>query len=421
MNFGKLLLGAVLMIGFGTMAQETDEERECKRMRFLAGEESKMKNFPAAAMYYLKGETICGGYDAANYKRLVGTLINSINKAATPELKKSYTDTILGVYDRMEKAGLYEVKSDLTRASYYINSTTPDNKKADTLFKRGIASQGAKTKEHYITYFYYNTYVMFAASQGDEKTALKKRLITEYFELSNIVSTAGMSVQTQNNLSNYFNYVVKSCDDILPDLKDYIANLPEDVEVRKLAVKNFIALLENKECTSAPEYETLVIEFDRIDQSIDSKIALAKLLVAKKQYSKAVEAFKTAKGLTDDVEKQMEINYNIAAAQLKAGQYTSAYNTAKGISGVNRGQALVIAASAVASNANNCGSSTFERQCNYIYAVDLLQQAQAAGASTGGRMGTYKANFPTKDVIFDNGSPKTISIACYGVTVNIPQ
>lgn len=421
MNLSKLLLGAVLLIGFTTFSQETEEDKECLRMRFLAGEELKMNNYPLAAMYYLKGEKICGGYDAANYKRLVGTLINTINKAESAEAKKSYTDTILGVYDRMEKAGLYDQKDDLTRAAYYINSSKPDNKKADTLFRRGIDVNGVKTREHYVTYFYYNTYVLYAAAKGDEQVALKKRLISEYFELSNLVSTAGMSAKTQNSLTGYFNYVVRSCDDILPDLKGYIENLPEDVEVRKLAVKNFIQLLEEKECTSAPEYETLVVEFDRIDQSIDSKIALAKLLVAKKQYSNAVGAFRTALDLTEDTEKQMEIKYNIAVAQLNAGQYTSAYNTAMAIQGANRGQALVIAATAVATNANNCGASTFERQCNYIYAVDLLEKAASLGASTGGRIGTYKNNIPTKDMIFDNGSPKTVTIDCYGVTVSIPQ
>lgn len=419
MKLAKIILGTALLLNFNSKAQEMDTLLECKRMRLLGQQEVQVKNFKLASMYYLKGEDYCGNYTQKQYNILVATLKNTINTTQEETEKKAYTDTLLAVYDRAEAKNLYDRKNDLGRAAFYLGATSPDNKKADVLFRRGIDSLGVKTNEAYISYFYYNTYVLYSQSTGDEQVALKKRLISEYFELSNLASTAAMSAQTTTNLTSYFNYVVKGCDDILPDLKGYIANLPEDVEVRKLAVKNFISLLEQKECTSAPEYETLVIEYDRIDGSIDSKIALAKLLVAKKQYSKAIAAFKSAGSLTEDADKKMELKYNIASAQLQAGQYKSAYNTAMSITGSNQGLALIIAGSAVGSNANNCGSSTFDRKCNYIYAVQLLQKAKSLGAASGNRISKYTALYPTADEKFDNGNPSTKTLECYGVTVNL--
>ena len=46
MKLEKLLLGTLFMIGLTSFAQEeTGEDKECLRMRFLAGEELKIKHF----------------------------------------------------------------------------------------------------------------------------------------------------------------------------------------------------------------------------------------------------------------------------------------------------------------------------------------------------------------------------------------
>jgi hypothetical protein len=68
----------------------------------------------------------------------------------------------------------------------------------------------------------------------------------EYFFLSKLVSSANMSVKAQENLTTYFNGVVKSCDDILPDLKGFMSSFPQEVEAKKATVNNFISLLESK-------------------------------------------------------------------------------------------------------------------------------------------------------------------------------
>jgi hypothetical protein len=56
MKIAKLLFGTLFLTSsFLGMAQESDQEKECLRMRFLAGEELKIKNYAAATSYYIKG------------------------------------------------------------------------------------------------------------------------------------------------------------------------------------------------------------------------------------------------------------------------------------------------------------------------------------------------------------------------------
>ncbi len=418
MKLGRLLLGTLLVAGFNTYAQD-DAERECTRMRFLAGEELKIKNYTAAASYYLKGEEICGGYDAKNYARMIGTLRNAVNTSQDKAIKTAYNDTLVAAWDRSEAAGAYNEKDDFIRAAAILQTSVPDRVKADKLFRRGIDAKGTATNEAYVSYFYYNTYAMYSEATEATKPELKKRMISEYFELSTLISKANMSVKTQETITGYFNYVVRSCDDILPDLKGYMTNLPEDPEVKKASVLNFLDLLEKKECTESDEYFELIDIYVAIDpESFDAQIMKAKALMGKKKYSAAIAAFKTAKALAPDEAKKAEVTYEIARAQFSSGSYKAAYTTAMSVKGDLRGKALTIAGSSVGKNANNCGSSTFDRKCNYIYAVQLLEQARSLGESTGGTISRFRSNFPTDGEIFENGSPASVSLTCYGVSVN---
>jgi len=417
MKLERLLLGTLIVIGFASYAQESDEDRECTRMRFLAGEELKIKNFAGASMYYLKGEKICGGYDAANYGRLIGSLRNTVN-GTTDDVKTAYTDTLVEVYQRAEDAGHYDQADDLLRASYILQASKPDRKKADVLFQRGIKAQGIKTNEAYVSYFYYNTYAMYAAAPSDVE--LKKRMISDYFELSTLISKAGMSIKTQETINQYLDAVVRSCDDILPELKGYMEKLPADAESKKVTVMNFIALLEKKNCTESAEYFKLIDIYVELDPaSFDAQMMKAKALIGQNKHSDAISTLRKAKELAPDNEKAQEINYEIARAQYSSGSYTAAYNTAMSVSGAHKGKALVIAGQCVGKNANNCGSGTIDRKANYIYAVQLLEQARSLGESTGGTISSYKGMYPTDQEKFENGNPSSITLSCYGVTVNL--
>ena len=416
MKIAKLLFGTLFLTSsFAGMAQESDQEKECLRMRFLAGEELKIKNYAAATTYYIKGEQICGGYDKANYDRMIGTISNTIATETDKAKKTLYIDTLVGVYDRAEEKGMYDVANDLKRATYIIQATKPNRAKADELYARGIHKEGTSATEAHISYYYYNMYVIFTEVAADKKPALKQRLITEYFFLSKLISSANMSVKAQENLTTYFNGVVKSCDDILPELKGFMSSFPQEIEAKKASVNNFITLLEAKQCTSSKEYEMLIDTLIYIDPSIGAVEAKAKLLLTKKKYSEAIGAYKDARGMTSDADKKDELDYKILVIMFsEQNSYKSAYNAALNASGKYKSESLKIAAQCVYNMADGCGSSTFERKCNYIYAAQLADRA-----GEGGLAAKYRAAGPTQDEVFENGGASTVTLSCWGVTVSV--
>jgi hypothetical protein len=414
MKIANLLLGTfVVTAAFSLQAQEeTEQERECKRMRFLAQEENKIKNYAGAATYYLKGETLCGGYDAANYDRMIGTLRNAVATETDKTRKAAYTDTLVAAYDRQEKAGFYDPKNDLIRATFIVQTTKPDRAKADELYNRGIHAEGMAVNEAHVSYYYYNLYVHYTEVPAEKKADLKKRLIADYFFLSKMIGAQNMSVKTQENLLAYFNGVVKSCDDILPELKGFMSSLPQEIESKKASVNNFILLLEMKSCTESKEYGMLIDTLIYIDPSVNAIIGKAKYLKAQKKFSESISTLKEAKGMADAEQKE-EIEYMILDIMYTDQKnYKGAYGVAMDISGKYRSTALKMAAGAVAQTANSCGSSTFERKANYLYAAQLAERAGDSGAAA-----RYRNSGPTDGDWFEAGV-SSVTLSCWGVTVS---
>ncbi len=413
MKIGYLLLGLALMTGLKANAQD-DDKRECDRMLYLAQiARIEHKDYKESTMYMIKAEKICGGLEKKNMDILIASIRNTQLTLTDEAEKKAYADTLEGAYQRAEAAGMYDQSEDLVRAANILGTTAPDRKKADELFKRGIKGAGDKVHEGYVSYYYYNMYLMYSEAPADDKPNLKREMISEYFNLSGLVARAGMSAQTAETLLSYFNAVVGTCADIIPDLKEYIKVLPQDKEAKKTYINNFLKVLEQKECTESDEYFMLIDTLVKVDPT-----AIATLIkkgdgeVARKKYSDGIATYKKAMGITEDDAVKSELQYKIAHAYFKSGSYSTAYTAAMAVSGNNRSDALVIAANSVANNANNCGSSTFERKCNFLYAAQLLDQSGKGGGAA------MRAKGPTSEECFDNGNPSSVTLSCYGVSVS---
>lgn len=412
MKFGKLLLiGATALLTFGANAQGDDAERECKRMRFLAGEEGLNKDdYKTAAMYLLKAETICGSLDKDNWDRLIGSLGTVINGETDEAAKKAYADTLNEAFKRQEAAGFYNQESDCFRASIILQSSNPDAKEADTYFQRCIKAKGAATHESFIVYSYYTTYLIYNGATGEEKAELKKRMIQDYFNLSEIVSKAGMTPQTQETLTTYLDYVVESCDALLPEIPGYIENLPEDKDAALEAIQRMLKLLDAKGCNDSEEHLALVEAWLKLDpNSIPALLAKLDHMPG----SKAIPIIDEIMSKTEDAGMKAELQYKKAYLQYKAGSYKAAYASGRACSGDYNSKGMLIAAQSVAALANSCGNSTFERKCNYIYAAQLAEQA-----GNGGQAATYRSKAPTSSDCFNENSPKSVTLTCWGVTVN---
>ena len=417
MKLGKILLGVSMIFATATFAQD-GEDRECLRMRKIANDAMGIEDYKEASTYFLRGETICGNYDASNYGRLTGSLIRLINAEQDKELKKAYADTLMQVWERMDDKNLYEHSNDMLRGYYYLQLTTPNYIKADTFFSRGVAEQGTAVKEMYIPLYYYNTYSLYYIEQDVEKKAdLKKRMINDYFDLTELITKANFSIRAQESITGYFRTVVTGCDDLNPEIARFIETLPTDVEAAKVSLMRMITLMEEMNCTDSQEYMDLINKYLELDPESPAALEMkAKILENQKQYRDAnviYEKLILLEEVTD--ERKDELRYKIVYNIYNTGSYQSAYNKAMSVKGPARGKSLVIAAQSVGKMANSCGESTFLRKCNYLYAARLLEQSGVASAKM---IAEYKALGPTPQECFQEGNPASVTLECWGVTVS---
>ena len=412
-KFG-LGLVVVFMVSLTFGQQDSLQDRECKRMQLFVGQELKVKDYARATMYYLKGETICGNYDAKKYKNMIQTMRNTVATEKDKANKKLYTDTLIAAYDRAEQKGFFNAAEASIRGLYILQSSVPNREKADSLFTVAFAANNT-FKDAQLSYYYYNLYTMYTKAKDDLKQVYKKRIISDYFRLSRKIENEGFKARTQESMTNYFNNVVRTCDDILPDLNGFMSDLPQDKAKKKKAVNNFLNLLKDKQCTESDEYAMLIDTIISIDNTVDAVLAKADLLKVKKKYKSSIEVLRTALEMAENDTLKGDIKLAILEIQYtNLSSYKSAYNTALSISGSNRSKALMVASNCVAKLANTCGSSTFDRKCNYYYAAQL-----ATNAGESSLAAKYRENCPTSDEIFSNNSPAQVTLSCWGVTVDI--
>ncbi|MBM3456268.1 MAG: hypothetical protein FJX80_14205 [Bacteroidetes bacterium] len=408
--FGFLTLSGT--VGFGQ--NDSIQERECARMRLFAGEELKVKNFSGALSYYLKAEVICNNFDKAAYERMAQAASNASISETDKVRKALFVDTLISIYNRMDEKSFFDQKNALIRASYYLKTTRIDRSKADEWYVQSLKNGLQFTESHLLSY-YNNLYQIYLASNDDFKSAYKKRLIGDYFVFSKLVTDAGMAPKTQETLNSIFNTLIKTCDDLLPDLASFMKSLPQEKEAKIKAVNNFMTILKEKGCTGSKEYEMLVDTIIKVDNSIDAVLAKASLQIAKKRYDDAIASYRSAMNMSTSNTQKDELEYEILEIiYFKKDNYRGAYNMALGINGLKRSKALELAADCVAKLANGCGTSTFERKCNYIYAAELAKRA-----GDGAKAARYRAMGPTSTEIFTEGSPTSVSLSCWGVSVSL--
>ena len=424
------LVSVFFIIGLNSFAQILrlkENADSCKIYKFWAQEkrkeiqiaspENKLPFFKSEFSFLLKGEAYCGKtYSKNNYNQIIFCGQNILKLEKDPIIKTSYIDTLFLVYQKIDSLNFGDNNTVLKLAEYALIKTNKDMIVCDNYFVRAYKDTSIKFTDITINNYFSNLYSIYLAeSNADTKRNHKKRLISEYFVLCRFIEDNKLSINTRQSLTNVFNGLIKNCDDLLPELKVFISELPEDKNLKIQTVNNFLSLLKEKSCTGSKEYEMLVDTLITIDKSLTTIMAKAELLIVKKRYSEAISSLTSAKKLTENPSNLQDIDFQILEIQFhNLNNYTTAYRIAMGISGSNRSKALLIAAKCVSNTANSCGTSTFDRKCNYYYAAELAERAGDSGAAS-----RYRASAPSTEDRFNNNSPSTVFLSCWQVTVNV--
>lgn len=409
MKLRNLIVGAAtLLIGATSFAQD-----ECLKQYVIATDAMRVQNYEKAGTAFIKGEQICDDYDKDKYSYMISCFEQNYANATTAEAQAAHLDTLIGAYERAQ------VKHGATadwslRQGYYNLITTPANRVAgDKALKTGVDISKEKTDQAYIDAYYGNLYALWLEETDPEKkAAYKKRMIEEYFVMIDYINTAKMSPQTLESINSKLDYAITKCEEVLPDINMYMQSLPEEKDARLATVKNYMTLIERKNCTDSKEYESLVQEIVKIDPTAEAQNALAKLYRAQKKYSQASDAFMKAIEMSDDADFKSDNLYAIAKMHYDRGSYKAAHNAGLKVTGKRKNDGLKIAGNSVVKTANECGARTVDRKANYYYAVELFERAGASSAAA-------KKGCPSASDLFNQNikvGDKT-TLECWGKTV----
>ncbi|MCC5924726.1 MAG: tetratricopeptide repeat protein [Crocinitomicaceae bacterium] len=410
----KILLSGLLLFGLQLIAQED----ECTRFKAIAGNAYQAKNFEKVVTAYNRAQQECGTLDMKFYNPYIYSVKMAMRNASDNEGKAAYLDTLLIVYEKAQaQHGLQKDWQSYIGYSYMMQGKPGFMKRADEAYQIGVHHEGPKVNEGMLKQYYSNLYNLWVQeTDEDTKENYKMRLITEFFQLSDYVNKGNMSNETLEFLALYLDKVVTDCAVILPSIKTFLGDLPQEVEAKKLTINNFKDLLEKKNCTTSEEYAMIVDTIIKIDPSVRAVLARASLLIAQNKTSEAIKTFEEALKMSSNVEEKSDIELAIAEAHFRARNYRAAHTAGLKVTGKNSPKGYEIAAKSVNALMNDCGASTFDRKANNYYAIELAEKSGNAQL-----VAIYKKAAPDSNDLFRESKEvgEEITLECWGRTFKI--
>lgn len=184
-----------------------------------------------------------------------------------------------------------------------------------------------------------------------------------------------------------------------------------------------------KDCTSDPLFFKLVESLHDLDPSAKTAFYLGRLAKANGDANKALDFYKDAAELEENALDKAKAYFSIGEVYKKRGAFSSARKY-YGLALDNKpsmGIAYLRIADMVASSANNCGSSTFEKRAVYWKAATYARRAASVDASLRDNATqtaeSYDQRAPSKSDIFQEGKEgQTIAFNCWvGGSVKVPK
>lgn len=413
MKIGKYILTSLLFVGSFTTATAQDDE--CTRFKAIAGDAYSVKNYEKVTIAYYKAMEECETLELKFYNPFLYSIKQAKKNAESKEDEAKYLDTLIEVYHRAQAThGLQKDWQSYLGYSYLTQGKPGYMEKADEAFVIGVHHEGKDVNKGFLQHYYANLYNLWVQEKDEKKKdGYKKRIINEFFQLSEYLTADGEDTKSLDFISIYLNKVITDCAIILPSIRNFLSELPQEVENKKKMVNNFMELLEKKKCTDSDEYAMLVDTVIAIDPSVGAKLAKAKLQIARGNSSGAISTFKAALDMTDDADEVSDIELEIARAYFNNRSYKSAHNAGLAVSGKNSEDGYSIAAKSVYAMRNDCGGSTFERKANNYYAVELAEKAGDSKLAS-----IYKDQCPSQNDLFNESIKEgdEVKLDCWGKT-----
>jgi hypothetical protein len=408
----KKLLYILILIPFLAFSQE--ESRESKLHRFWAQQERKKAEedsvnslyyFKNELAYYTKGELL-KEYPWQSYFSMLTSCQDIIKLETDDDLKKYYYDTINYIQNKIELLGEDNRLPVKTRISWYFKGNNNYYKKIDSLFQIELKS-GEILSNNWFAAYYTNLYTIYNQTKD---SILLNRLYSDYIEI----------VGDSTFIKNYFDKCSNVFDIVFND--SITLNVIEidflDTYKNNVVKLNFmVSHLEKNKLYSGNFYKSCLDELIKLESTPENYFKLANFFKINNKEDDYNIVLNNIKTLFPSFKN--EINYGQCVVLFNDKKYKSAYNMSLSINGNYKGESLKIAAMSVAALANQSGISTFERKCNYYYAIELLEKSKIYGTDVSNLISQYKNYLPTNQQKFEEGNPEKVFLSTWGVSVYI--
>ncbi len=455
MNTKVLLAIAGLVLGTSTMkAQATD----CATMASIAYEHAKVKNYAAAEEPLMKVRKECPTYSVATYQFGAKLLKAKLKKAPAGEKTAIVNDLIALMKERMQyfpaktKVGafhsdmgqlMYDNKMGTKEAQYaeFHKAYTEDNanfkgaKKIYTYFSLLVDLQDAGKKDLQEVFDLYDEVINKIEKEESEKAkviaeleAKKESGVTLSRKEARSLKNAGINLTAYSKVKAGVNQKLGAradCNNLIPLYNGQFEAKKSDTKWLKSAA----ARMSGKECTDDPLFFKMVEALHKAEPSAKTAYYLGILAEKDKKSSVALKYFNQAADLETNASDKAKVYFRIGESFKKKGSYGQArsYYRKALKEKPSLGTAYLRIASMVASSANNCGDTVFNKRAVYWLAANYADRAGRLDPSlkTTARKtaANYRAKAPSKTDIFNEAAAgKSISIGCWiGESVKVPN
>jgi len=432
-----------MMISVKTNAQD-NTERECTIKYNLFKGDFKSKKYDEAYANWIYLMDNCKDLSVNIYK-YGATLAEDVKK--DPELAKRVYEQRLKFYPKQNPA---KVHSDY--ASYLLKNKLASDEEVFAILEKGYNIDPTKMGVK-------NLYIYFQGVTDRNKDTNPQKVFDTYDDVLENVnkkldgyasklkeltadSTKVLS-KRENSLVRAYSINSKALGTVEGGLDAIISEIAtcerlvplyeRDFESNKQNaqwLKRAVSRMFNKGCQSDPLFEKLARAYAEASPSPEAYAFLANVLEDNGDKSGAIAMRQKSFDLETDPLKKAKYKLKFAQAAKDRGQLSRARSLAREALkfNPNMGKAYLFIGRLYQSSVNNCGSSEFEKRMVYVAALNKAQRAAAVDPSISGVAGkyirSYKANVPSKKVIFTAGATpgSTYTIKCWiGETVKVPS
>ena len=323
--------------------------------------------------------------------------------------QKAYLDTVFSIYaQRIEMFGQKGMV--LGMKGQAMLSTKQDKEQTFNTLNEAIGLTGNKTQSGTLVA------TMFATINMEKLGKKTKADVVAMFE-----KTMAICVANKDNVKGAAKYK-KAQDKIQNVTSPYL----DCAVLVPLATKNFetnkenldwlritVRLLRKNKCYETTEgaviYGKVAEAFFAKEPSSTGAVGIATIYLGKKDYTKAIEWFQKAIGMSETDDEKAEYTMNIAKAYSYKKNYSQARSSALKAAGLKKGWGApyMLIGDCYAQSSKTCDDGELGRYGAYWAAVDKYKKAKAVDGSVAGtankKIASISSRYPaTKDVFFYN-------------------